>query len=107
LNFLISPRQKANADFEAEMASLLTLLRRPYVVIEVWSRKLVAWDVSEREDAQIAADLVGRACLRERIAKGRQSLMLHADNGNALAGRHAGEQAGGAWGAQILLQAQG
>ena len=42
-----------------------------YLVIDVWSRKVVAWDVAEREDAQIAADLVSRACLRERIYKGR------------------------------------
>jgi transposase InsO family protein len=56
-----------------------------YLVIDVWSRKVVAWDVAEREDAQIAADLVGRACLRERISKGRrQPLVLHADNGNAM-----------------------
>jgi transposase InsO family protein len=56
-----------------------------YLVIDVWSRKVVAWDVAEREDAQIAADLVGRACLRERISKGRrQPLTLHADNGNAM-----------------------
>ena len=32
-----------------------------YLVIDVWSRKVVAWDVAEREDAQIAADLVSRA----------------------------------------------
>ena len=38
-----------------------------YMVINVWSRKVVAWDVADREDSQIAADLVGRACLRERI----------------------------------------
>ncbi|WP_254939571.1 hypothetical protein [Cyanobium sp. Morenito 9A2] len=44
----------------------------------------MAWDVAEREDAQIAADLVSRACLRERINKSRpQPLILHADNGNA------------------------
>jgi transposase InsO family protein len=56
-----------------------------YLVIDVWSRKVVAWEVAEREDAQIAADLVGRACLRERISKGRrQPLVLHADNGNAM-----------------------
>ncbi len=56
-----------------------------YLVIDVWSRKVVAWDVAEREDAQIAADLVGRGCLRERISKGRrQPLVLHADNGNAM-----------------------
>jgi len=45
----------------------------------------VAWDVAEREDPAIAADLVSRACLRERISKGRrQPLILHADNGNAM-----------------------
>jgi len=55
-----------------------------YLVIDIWSRKVVAWDVAEREDPAIAADLVSRACLRERISKGRQQpLILHADNGNA------------------------
>ncbi|MBM5785942.1 MAG: transposase family protein, partial [Cyanobacteria bacterium K_DeepCast_35m_m1_288] len=57
----------------------------PYLVIDVWSRKVVAWHVAEREDPAIAADLVSRACLRERISKGRkQPLILHADNGNAM-----------------------
>ena len=56
-----------------------------YLVIDVWSRKVVAWDVAEREDSAIAADLVSRACLRERISKSRQQpLILHADNGNAM-----------------------
>ena len=56
-----------------------------YLVIDVWSRKVVAWDIAEREDPVIAADLVSRACLRERISKGRkQPLVLHADNGNAM-----------------------
>jgi putative transposase len=56
-----------------------------YLVVDVWSRKVVAWDVADREDAQIAADLLSRACLRERISKGRrQTLILHADNGNAM-----------------------
>jgi putative transposase len=56
-----------------------------YLVIDVWSRKVGAWDVDEREDPAIAADLVSRACLRERISKGRkQPLILHADNGNAM-----------------------
>jgi hypothetical protein len=54
-----------------------------YLVIDVWSRKVVAWVVAEREDPAIAADLVSRACIRERISKGRkQRLVLHADNGN-------------------------
>jgi len=56
-----------------------------YLVIDVWSRKVVAGGVAEREDPAIAADLVSRACLRERISKGRrQPLVLHADNGKAM-----------------------
>ena len=56
-----------------------------YLVIDVWRRKVVAWDVAERENQAIAADLVSRACLRERVSKGRkQPLILHADNGNAM-----------------------
>jgi putative transposase len=56
-----------------------------YLVFDVCSRKVVAWDVAEREDPAIAADLVSRACLRKRISKGRkQPLILHADKGNAM-----------------------
>jgi transposase InsO family protein len=55
-----------------------------YLVIDVWSRKVMVWDVTELEDPAIAADLESRACLRERISKTRkQPLILHADNGNA------------------------
>ncbi len=45
----------------------------------------VVWDVAEREDQAIAADLMNRACLSERVSKSRQQpLILHADNGNAM-----------------------
>ncbi|MGL6133998.1 MAG: hypothetical protein ACRC1L_07410 [Prochlorococcaceae cyanobacterium] len=63
-----------------------------YLVVDVWSRKVVAWDVAEVESAAIAADLVQRACLKEcchrpRGFGSRQShqppLVLHADNANA------------------------
>jgi len=87
-----------------------------YLVIDVWSRKVVAWDVEECEDAKLAAELVSRACLKERISRHRkQPLILHADNGNALAvGFRAAIaccDAGGATGragcAQILLPTEG
>jgi len=54
-------------------------------VIDVLRRKVVAWDVAEREDPAIAADLVSRACLREKISKRRrQPLILRAGSGNAM-----------------------
>ena len=41
--------------------------------------------MAEREEAQIAADLVSRACLRDLISKGRPNpQVLHVDNGNAM-----------------------
>ncbi len=56
-----------------------------YLVIDVWSRKVVVWGVAEREDPAIAADLANRACLRERISKRRkQPLIIHGDDGNAM-----------------------
>ncbi len=56
-----------------------------YLVVDVRSRKIVAWDLHDREEAELAAELISRACLRERISKRRQrQLILHADNGGAM-----------------------
>jgi hypothetical protein len=51
-----------------------------YLVVDVWSRKIVAWDVEEKKDPKITAKLVTRACLSEQISRRRQQpLILHAD----------------------------
>ncbi|MFN5162167.1 MAG: hypothetical protein ACK5IA_09850, partial [Cyanobacteriota bacterium] len=77
-----------------------------YLVNDGWSRKVVAWDVAEREYAQIAADLVGRASLRERISRRRpQPLILHADNGNAMRAATLKARVEELGGVQILFQA--
>ena len=85
-------------------------------MIDVWSRKVVAWDVEECEDAKLAAELVSRACLKERISRHRkQPLILHAYNGNALAvgfraaieGGDAGGATGGTGSLEILLPPEG
>ena len=52
-----------------------------YLVVDVWTRKIVAWDVEEKGDPEIAAKLVTRACLREQISRRRQQpLVLHVDD---------------------------
>jgi hypothetical protein len=54
-------------------------------VVDIWSRKVVAWDVEQSESAELAAQLVSRACLKERINSCRkQPLILHADNGTSM-----------------------
>lgn len=71
----------------------ITYLRSPirgtwwrlYVILDVWSRKIVAWGIYDRECEKLAAALVQRACDAEGI--GREQLVLHADNGGAMKGQ--------------------
>jgi hypothetical protein len=65
---------------------------------------VVAWDVAERKNPAIAADLVNWGCLRERISKRRQQpLILHVDNGNAMRAADAGIAPGGAGRAALVF----
>ncbi len=52
-----------------------------YPVIDVWSRKVVDWEVAEREEARIAADLVSKACLKADQQRRHQLLIVYAENG--------------------------
>jgi len=36
------------------------------LVVDIWSRKVVAWDVAEVVWAQNLTDLVGRTCIKDR-----------------------------------------
>jgi putative transposase len=51
-----------------------------YAVIDLFSRKLVAWEVHVCEGGDEAAALIERASWRERRL-GDKPLVLHADNG--------------------------
>lgn len=50
-----------------------------YVVLDIYSRYVVAWMLAERESADLAVDLIREACRRERIEPG--ALTVHADRG--------------------------
>ena len=52
-----------------------------YAILDLWSRKIVAWEVHERESGEWAAELVEKAAWREHLR--RRPLILHADNGAA------------------------
>lgn len=70
----------------------ITYLRSPvrgdffhlYVVIDVWSRKIVGWTVQENETAEHASTMIEAACAREGIQ--RDQLVLHSDNGGPMKG---------------------
>ncbi len=55
-----------------------------YMVLDVWSRKIVGFEVHEAERASYAAQLVSSATSREEVVAG--SLVLHSDNGSPMKG---------------------
>jgi transposase InsO family protein len=56
-----------------------------YAILDVWSRKVVAWAVHDVQSDDLAATLVDEACRREGVIRHR--LVLHADNGAAMKGK--------------------
>jgi transposase InsO family protein len=57
---------------------------RLYLVMDVWSRRIVGWRVAERECADLAAELVTRACRDGKVDP--RGLVLHSDNGAPMRG---------------------
>lgn len=52
-----------------------------FAVIDLYSRKLVAWEVHGAENGELAAELIERARWREKLSG--HPVILHADNGAA------------------------
>jgi transposase InsO family protein len=55
-----------------------------YLVMDVYSRKIVGWQIHECESAELAADLMVDICAREGIMRGQ--VTLHSDNGSSMKG---------------------
>jgi putative transposase len=55
-----------------------------YLIMDVWSRRIVGWRVAERESADVAAALVTQACSDGNVDP--RGLVLHSDNGSPMRG---------------------
>jgi len=55
-----------------------------YLIMDVWSRRIVGWEVFERESAHHAAQLFARVCGETGIDPA--GLVLHSDNGGPMRG---------------------
>ena len=55
-----------------------------YLIEDIYSRKIVCWEVHEKENADHASDLIRKGCLAEGV--GRNELVLHSDNGSPMKG---------------------
>ena len=50
-----------------------------YLVVDVWSRRIVGWRVHVRESAELAAEMIHAICDESGIDP--KGLVLHSDNG--------------------------
>ena len=64
--------------------TILRLFVRLYLVMDISSRKILAWDVRETEAAEQATTAIRKACLAEGVR--RDQLVLHSDNGAPMKG---------------------
>jgi transposase InsO family protein len=55
-----------------------------YLILDLYSRKIVGWEVHETDDSNHAAHLVRRTALAEGIAAMAVKPVLHGDNGSTL-----------------------
>lgn len=55
-----------------------------YLIMDIYSRKIVGWCVQEAESSEHAAQLIKQACLDEQVVEAQ--LVLHSDNGSPMKG---------------------
>lgn len=53
-----------------------------YVILDVFSRYVVGWMITEQESAELAEQLIAETCAKQGIAPGQ--LTIHADRGSAM-----------------------
>ena len=78
------PNQVWSWDITFLASSIRGAFYRLYLVLDIFSRKIVAWEVHENESAEHAGVMIRKACLAEGIH--RAGLVLHADNGGPMKG---------------------
>jgi putative transposase len=70
----------------------ITYLRGPvrgqflylYLVVDIWSRMIMAWEVAEEESSEIASGMIAGACMEHGVDGNR--LVIHSDNGGPMKG---------------------
>jgi transposase InsO family protein len=55
-----------------------------YLVVDIFSRFIVGWEVWSEESAANAETLIKRTCFKEQVRTDRKPLVLHSDNGSPM-----------------------
>lgn len=78
------PNQVWSWDITFLASSVRGQFYRLYLIEDIYSRKIVGWEVHTEERAEHASVLISKACLAEGVR--RNQLVLHADNGSPMKG---------------------
>lgn len=57
-----------------------------YMIMDLYSRKIVGWEIWEKESSEYASQLVRKAVYSENVLLNSQPLVLHSDNGSPMKG---------------------
>jgi putative transposase len=78
------PNQVWSWDITFLASSIQGMFYRLYMIMDVFSRKIVGWEVHAEESAAQAAVVMRKACLAEGVCE--EGLVLHSDNGGPMKG---------------------
>lgn len=78
----VSPNQVWSWDITYLKTQVMGMFFYLYLVMDIYSRKIVGFEVAERESEKISTKLILETCLREGVQ--RDQLFLHADNGGPM-----------------------
>jgi putative transposase len=80
----VKPNQLYSWDITYLLSSIRGQYFYLYLFLDLFSRKIVGWEVHENESMELSSRLLQRICLTEGIDKGQ--LHVHSDNGGPMKG---------------------
>ena len=78
----VAPNQVWTWDITWLKGPVKGLFYRLYLIIDIFSRKIVGWEIWESEEAKHAEDLMKKTIISEKIQG--KPLVLHSDNGSPM-----------------------
>lgn len=78
------PNQIYSWDITYLASSIKGIFFYLYLILDIYSRKIVGWQIYKAENSEHASDVLEAACLSEGIKK--DQVILHSDNGSPMKG---------------------
>jgi transposase InsO family protein len=80
----VAPNQVWSWDITFLRSCVAGYFFRLYLIMDIFSRKIVGWEIHDNESSDHASTLITKACLAEGLQ--REQLVLHSDNGSPMKG---------------------